>query len=263
MERFVFFRNKMPVYMLLAALAVSGPLAAQDQDGTPIADRKAPADTYTEQQEPVKDAETPAKNPVTAFLFGSTKYAEYDSAKIYTGTVLGDIKLQEAKVIVNPKTGEAGIQTPYQSSNYALLFNTDVRHALDAAVRQYLADFEAHVFKKGSRKTEQAYGVYEAYIAYGTISAVMNAEGKPDVYFGYRFKGKSPYFLITVKTTPNINKNKGTYEVKDSAELLLYMTKAQAQQLCSELSDDAVNDVLLRCNEETSGSGKTTKGDVY
>jgi len=41
------------------------------------------------------------------------------------------------------------------------------------------------------------------------------------------------------------------------------MTKAQAQKLSSGLSGGAVNTVFVQCSEETSGSGKTTKGGAY
>jgi hypothetical protein len=263
MKRFVFINNKIPVYMLLIMFAGVGSLIAQDESTISPSEQKPAADTYDEKNDTKEEVKKTEKNPVTKFLFDSTKYLQYDSAKLYTATFTSDIKLQEAKVVVDPATKSAGIQTSYQSSVYVVLFDENTRHAFCSAVKQYLSDFETHILVNKANKTKKVYGEYNAFITYGTISAMMTGEGKPDVFFGYRFKGKSPYFLITINSTPNIRENKATYDIKDSMELQLYMTKSQAEYLSSVLSDDVVNQQLVSCYEETPGSGKTTTGDTY
>lgn len=224
------------------------------------------ADAYEEEAGVKVSEKKKSKKGKTWFqklLYGNSRYIEYDTTKLYTSKIMGGIKLREAKVILKLDTREAGVQTPFQISNYALLLDEKSRHLLFSAVDQYLEDFAERRLSKKAKKTDKKYGKCKGYINYGTVSVMMAAEGKPDVYFGYKFYDKSPYFVITVKPTKNIDPHKGTYDVEDSTEMLLCFTKAQARAFCDAISDEAIEDIVISELEETEGSGKITQGDEY
>lgn len=239
------------------------------EDEAKAAAEAGEADAYEADTADKKSKQTKAKkgNPrkqgIFKFIYGNGRYIEYDESKLFTSNPIGKLILMKGTFIVNPKNGDAGIKTRYQASNYAVLFDEQMRHRIFAAVDQYLDDFANKKLKRKDKKSYVAYGRGKAYINYGTLAVMMAAEGKPDIQIGYKFKEKSPYFTITVRSAPNIDPNKGYNDVKDSAEFILYFTKAQAQAMCNMLRDEVVQEALLSENEEIIDSGKAAQGDEY
>lgn len=205
----------------------------------------------------------PRKQGINKFIYGNGRYIEYDEFKLYTANPVGKLVLVPAKIIINPKNGDAGVQTRFQASNYAVLFNDQMRHKIFGAVEQYLKDFEAKKLKRKDKKSYCAYGRGKIYINYGTLAMMMAAEGKPDCQIGYKFKSKSPYFAITVRSAPNIDPYKGYNDVKDSTEFILYFTKAQAQTMCSLLTDEIVQEALREELEVDGEKAPQNIGDEY
>lgn len=206
--------------------------------------------------------DNPRKQGINKFIYGNGRYIEYDEFKLYTSNPMGKLVLVKGTAIVNPKNGDAGVKTRFQASNYAVLFNDQMRHKLFGAVDQYLKDFEAKKLKRKDKKSYCVYGRGKIYINYGTLAMMMAAEGEPDCQIGYKFKGKSPYFAITVRSAPNIDPHKGYNDVKDSTEFILYFTKAQAQTMCSLITDDIVQ-AALESELEDAEPDEVYEGDEY
>lgn len=271
--------RKAAVFAVLFITAVSGTaLHAVDTDGegadeytnAEAAALPEGADEYaeegnekTDKDKKAKKKGNPRKQGIFKFIYGNGRYIEYDETRLYTANPLGKLVLVPGTIIIYPKTGEAGIKTRFQATYYAILFNDQMRHRIFGAVDQYLDDFANKKLKRKNKKSYAEYGRGKAYINYGTLAMMMAAEGKPDIQIGYKFKGKSPYFTITVRSTPNIDPNKGQNDVKDSVEFILYFTKAQASAFCSLLRDEIVEAALVEELEEVEGSGDTTTGDEY
>lgn len=177
------------------------------------------------------------------FFLGKDKYAHYDTVQLATGTLLGiDVKPREAELIYNPKTDMSGVATYYQTNYYEILWDAKTRQGITDALAMYLKDFEAKkLIRNSNLKTRRLYlknGKSE--IQWGTLKIFCDNKAKCTVEAGYEFKNKSPYFCIIIKQGKNIAENIGTNVPRESTEVQLYFTKAQAKAFVDLISNEAV-----------------------
>ncbi len=189
-------------------------------------------------------------HPLRDFFLGKEKYIEYDITNLGTGTLTFGNKQREATMLYNPKTQKAGIRVYYQTNFYNILFDKATRDKIASCVENYLSDFENKRLIRKSGKTRHCYGRSKCYVEWGTIKQMMNHYGNTDMFLGYTFIDKSPYFMLTVKQTKNIAEHQGEYTQKDSVEVQLYFTKAQAREFVRQLSDEVLNPIVGDYEEE-------------
>jgi hypothetical protein len=173
-------------------------------------------------------------------IFTANAYYTYDKTEAFSYTDYGAFGKIALSLIYDTKTNMAGIQFRSNLGGYNLLMNDSTRHMLADSVKQYISDFDAKKLNKKTRQSFKVYGQSPCRMEWGLLAQTASNYAETDVQMGYMFKGKSPYFTLTVWETKNFVKQVTTSNDEDLQTTYVFMTKEQAQQLCDKLSDEAV-----------------------
>lgn len=199
--------------------------------------------------------------------FFGKKYMELDEFSLSTTTATFGIKQKTAAFVYGLKRKLFGFGAPYMAAYYYLTFDDVGRHVYINAVDSYLKDFEAKRLTRSSKKTEKVYGFTNTRLEWGPIKSSTPNSGEGSAYFGYAFKNKSPYFMITVYPVDNEKRIAGD-DMADPQSMFLhfYFTKAQAKQLAAFLSDENIAGIFVDNvpeSEEEEAEGVESVGDEY
>lgn len=211
-------------------------------------------------------SESKAKNSsdkqFNLFGLGKSKFIELDTSSVFTTTAFGNIKQQEAIIIVNPESGNAGFGSPYMAAYYVFQLDEEGRKSFKNAVETYLNDFEnKRLERDNNSKTMKIYGEAPVYLDWGTIKASTPNTGKARVLFGYKFKNGSPFFSMTVYPTINEKFVDDQSSVQESLMLSYYMTKGQATTLVDILTEENINYVLTEDKNVRQGGQAVTRDE--
>jgi hypothetical protein len=182
-------------------------------------------------------------------IFTSNEYYKYDKAEAFSYTDYGVFGKIALSLIYDAKTNMAGIQFRSNLGGYNLLMNDAARHALADSVKEYLSDFDNQKLSRKRKASYKIYGQSPCRMEWGLLAQTASNYAETDVQMGYMFKGKSPYFTLTVWETKNRVRQVTTSNDEDLQTTYVFMTKEQAEQLCSKLSDEAVAAALTKSGE--------------
>lgn len=197
------------------------------------------------------------------FQLGKSKYLEGNSFSLFTPSVFGDLKQQNAIVMINPKDSKAGFGSQYLAAYYVLLLDSKSRTELRFAKEQYFDDFENKKLDRDAKKTFKKYGTSDVQLFWGTVKGSTPNNAVTKVNFGYEFKEKSPYFTISVFPTENQLKKEGSNTASEtSLNLTYYFTKAQITKFLDLLTEDSINQALADFHAAQIG-GEVELSDEY
>ena len=182
-------------------------------------------------------------------IFTANEYYTYDKTEAFSYTDYGVFGKVTVSLVYDGKTNMAGVQFRSNLGGYNLLMNDATRHALADSVKEYLSDFDSQKLSKKKRASYKMYGQYPCRMEWGLLAQTASNYAETDVQMGYMFKGKSPYFTLTVWETKNRVRQVTTSNDEDLQTTYVFMTKEQAEQLCSKLSDEAVAAALTKSGE--------------
>ena len=181
-------------------------------------------------------------------LFDFKKFDKYDS----TSVIIKKNKKRACVFVHKPQTDLGGFLVRYDTSIYACFLATAQRNVLIKAAEQYLSDFENKKLDKKLKKSEQVYGEVGGYEEFGISENMMTSYSKPKVRFGYKFIGKSPYFCIFVRRSPNLNTDLGSSRPPESIDQKYFFTRAQLEKLTDFLSDENIDALNIPFSEESA-----------
>jgi len=182
-------------------------------------------------------------------IFTSNDYYTYDKAEVFSYTDYGVFGKIVVSLVYDTKTNMAGIQFRSNLGGYNLLMNDATRHALSDSVKEYLSDFDNQKLSRKKKASYKIYGQFPCRMEWGLLAQTASNYAEPDVQMGYMFKGKSPYFTLTVWETKNLVRQVTILNDEDLQTTYVFMTKEQAELLCSKLSDEAVAAASLKAGE--------------
>lgn len=182
-------------------------------------------------------------------FWGKDKYTEIGDATIYTTNAIFALENKDAVIAIQNKANTVGFGSPYLASYYYVTFDDFNRNLLISDINKYLSDFEEKKLNRDDSKSFKTYGSVNARLDWGTIKSSTPNYANAKVYVGYKFKGKSPYFTLTIYSTANQKFLKGDDSaVEESLNLSYYMTKAQGKALSELLSDSYVANAINKIN---------------
>jgi hypothetical protein len=173
-------------------------------------------------------------------IFTSNSYYKYDTTEVYAYNDYTVFDKVTASLVYDKTENTAGIQYRSNLGGYNLLMNEATRRVLADAVKQYLSDFDNKILSRKTRASYKVYGEYPCRIEWGMFAQAASNYADTKMQMGYMFKNKSPYFTLTVWETKNSRYQVTTSNDEDLQTTYIFMTKEQAQDLCSKLSDEAV-----------------------
>ena len=182
-------------------------------------------------------------------IFTANDYYTYDKAEAFSYTDYGVFGKVTVSLVYDTKTNMAGVQFRSNLGGYNLLMNDATRHALADSVKEYLSDFDSQKLSKRKKASYKIYGQFPCRMEWGLLAQTASNYAEPDVQMGYMFKGTSPYFTLTVWETKNLVRQVTTSNDEDLQTTYLFMTKDQAEQLSSKLSDAAVSAASSKAGE--------------
>lgn len=188
-------------------------------------------------------------------LLNAEKYEKITNSSLYVKSVIGSMSDRKITLIYKPGTDMAGFLVRYDTSLYTFYMAKQDRALFINAVEKYFSDFENKTLeRKGKRKTEMAYGNATCFQEFGIVEAMMNDYAKPKATLGYSFSNGSPFFVLTVKSAKNLNKDRSQDEISQTIEQKYYFTKEQAKTFADFMSDENVLSLANRHNENLPDS---------
>lgn len=180
-------------------------------------------------------------SPISFLKIGnSTDYINLDTVNLYTRTIFGSIKQQNAVTTIYKKTDKFGFGSNYMSVYYYLLMDKTSRNKIEAAYNTYLKEFDAKKLNRKGMNNYRKYGKTKADLRWGTLQLSTPNYGSGDLYLGYEFIEKSPYFCLTIHPVYNLYSEMTDAVARESVMLSYYFTKAQMRDLLDKLSDEAL-----------------------
>ena len=168
-------------------------------------------------------------------------------------------KGSEAVAFLYPREGAVALEFTYSANKNQLMFDRQARDGFVSALAEYLKLYEARELNREQKaRKKPAFGTYTVAHRWGVIS--MNGEAYPKIAYSYTFEEKSPYFTVFIPRMKNdIFEGETGSNVKESFDVTLYFTRAQATAL-AELFDQ---DFLVKVVEEKKQETLYGDGDEY
>ena len=167
----------------------------------------------------------------------------------------------EVEVIFYPRLNETALEFRHDFIRYRLFWDLASRKHFIIAVNQYIKDFAAQVLDTKYRKTRSIYGKVKGRLEWESFKIAQTHKARPIIEIGYRFKGKTPFFAMAMRSAKD--ESAGAYEkgTNDSQQVSMYLTRAQGEGL-AKLFDQQYLLGLLEIKEKPNDE-KTLVVDEY
>lgn len=198
-----------------------------------------------------KKTKKPEKKQFVLFKYGNIgDYISLDETSVFVPNAFGVLKQKRATVTIDPKLQEAGFGSSYLAAYYYLFWDAAARESLIKAIDDYYSDFENKRLKRDNGNSYKIYGKIPVRLRWGTLSNSTPNNGETEMYVGYKFKEKSPYFVITIYPAFNEYSNVTDAVDRESMMLTYYFTKAQLLDLKSMLDNEVISKTLIDFNSD-------------
>ena len=188
------------------------------------------------------------------FTYGNKDdYVIMDTSSVFTEKVVGGIKQQKSKVVLDAKdTRNFGFGATYMAAYYFVIMDAENRNKISAAFDSYLSDFENKRLDRKNKKSLKQYAELNLKFRWGSTSISTPNNGSGKAYAGYEFVKNSPYFVISSYPVENeYYKIVGESTTRESLRLKFYFTKAQMKDLLSMISDEKITEIIKSYYSET------------
>lgn len=167
-------------------------------------------------------------------------------------------KASEMTAVLYPREGAVALEFTYSGNKNKLFFNRLTRDQFISALVEYQRLYEARGLDREQKSSKPAFGTAVASHRWGIMT--FNGEANPKIVYSYAFEESSPYFTVFIPRTANLlYKGVTGSRVKESFDVTLYFTRAQATAL-AELFDQ---DFLVKLVEEKKQETLYGEGDEY
>lgn len=167
-------------------------------------------------------------------------------------------KAGEMIAVLYPREGAVSLEFSYSGNKNQLVLNRKARETFISAFVEYQRLYEARGLDREQKSSKPAFGTAVVSHRWGVMT--FNGEANPKIVYSYTFEEKSPYFTIFIPRTANLlYKGVTGSRVKESFDVTLYFTRAQATAL-AELFDQ---DFLVKVVEEKKQETLYGDGDEY
>ncbi|MBR1640539.1 MAG: hypothetical protein IJ688_14290 [Treponema sp.] len=197
-------------------------------------------------EESIKSARKPTNAFQDFFSLGNkNELMVCDQTSLFTLGISGKPAQKEAIIALNTKDGTAGFGSAYLAAYYFVQMDEKARHQLAKAVENYLSDFENKRLQRKGNKRFKQYGSMDVKLHWGSIKSSTPNNGSGQMYLGYSFENKSPYFTLFCYPIKNDYYDVvGDSAARESLSIKYFFTKAQAQDLVNLLSDNKIAEYL-------------------
>lgn len=184
-----------------------------------------------------------------------------DETEITVPNALGKFKKQTGCFVCLNNDNYAGFCSPTAASYTYVFFNERTQKEFVNAGKSYFKDFENKKLDRKNISSERKYGnKYKTKIMWGPNKNQAKSSGVTDAWFGYKFKDKSPYFVITLPVTLNEKYDSITDSLpRESVYTQFFFTKAQLKSLIDFIENFDFESVYY---EEKEGFDNKTAADV-
>ena len=222
--------------------------ADSDVEADAVVETDSETDEYASYDKASID-EQQKKNNIWANLLisqNNSKFLEVDSCTFSTIAITGKLKQQDADLFINSKDFSAGFGSPILAAYYFVYMDQKTRSVFINAVDSYLSDFENKKLNRKDKKSIKRYGKSKVDLYWGLVKNQATNSGSTDALFGYSFKNKSPYFVITIYPTINEKRKTDDSVPEESMTLNYYFTKAQCKALAEFLREDNISQYYVK-----------------
>ena len=149
----------------------------------------------------------------------------------------GSLKKGDISASYYPEEDAVCLEFRADTLYFSQFWSRDGRDAFIAALEQYKTDYAERNLVEKTSKTKKAYGQVKGYIAWSLMRILSEpARGVALINMGYTFKEGAPFFVLTQRSAEY--KEPGTSRKTTSPVVLMYLTRAQAEELAILFSQD-------------------------
>jgi len=183
-------------------------------------------------------------DPVSA----GTIEAEFD--KLFSSK----LEKNDVEVVFYPRLNAVALEFRYELIRYRQFWDEAARQQFTAALELYKEDYAARKLIDRYKKTRAVYGKVKGKIEWETFKYAQTRTSYPAIELGYRFRGEAPFFVTLMRSAREAMENKDDSQQLDSAQISIYFTRAQADDLV-KLFDQSYLMALLEKNDSLKSDG--------
>jgi len=154
---------------------------------------------------------------------------------------MGPLKKQTVTVLYFPREDAICLKYKYEFYNYNQFWDKRGRINFINALQKYNADYEARNLPRDSNKSQQKYGVVRGYLVWQQFSFTVQAHANMNIYFGYTFKDRSPYFSLYQREAEYFD-DRARDNNRTSPVITIFFTRAQAAELAEIFEQYIITD---------------------
>jgi len=147
--------------------------------------------------------------------------------------IFGGLNAAEIEVVFHPRLNSVSLEFRHELVSYRLFWDVVARQHFVNALELYNADFDARNLVDRHRQTRGVYGRVTGRLEWQTARFTAMHFSYPVVELGYRFRERSPFFALLVRSARSGDSPGGSSPQPDSRQLQIYFTRAQAADLAA------------------------------
>jgi hypothetical protein len=168
---------------------------------------------------------------------------------------------REIQVIFHPRLNEVALEFRYQFITFRQFWNEANRKKFAASLERYKEDYAARKLGTSYTRSKAAYGRVDAHLEWQTAKYTQVYVAYPTIEIGYRFRNETPFFATLMRGAREVPQGRGAdTNLMESAQLNVYFTRAQADELVSLFDQHYLMELLSRVG---SRSNEPLAPDAY
>jgi competence CoiA-like predicted nuclease len=137
----------------------------------------------------------------------------------------------EIEAVFHPRLNAVSLEFRYEMVKYRQFWDEAARKQFASSLELYKRDYEDRKLLDKYRKTRSAYGKTKSRLEWEAFKFTKTRISYPTIEIGYRFKEKTPFFTILMRSAKEEMANGDSSNPMDSQQINMYFTRAQADEL--------------------------------
>jgi len=176
---------------------------------------------------------------------------------------IGGIQKDTVDIVYFPKENALCLRYRRDFITYYQFWNAPGRAQFLYALHKYNEDYNARNFNSRSGIKElQSYGIIRSYLIWQSLSFTVQAKANMDIYLGYNFKERTPYFVTSQRDAEFVHHDTRDMD-RTSAIMNMYFTRAQAAELAVYFDESYLSQAALGKTQTGNTSDTSADRDEY
>jgi len=169
----------------------------------------------------------------------------------------------DVEVVFYPRLNAVALEFRYEFLRHRQFWDQESRQQFVRALELYKEDYAARNLIDRRRKTRAVYGKVRGTIEWEAFKYAKTRIAYPTIELGYRFMEGMPFFATFMRSAREEPEAGDTSTRGESAQISMFFTRAQADELVKLFDQDYLMGLLGRVHTPQSGEDEGIDADPY